>query len=194
MVELKTGITLKFPSNNLSNVSNRFYVRTSETDFNRLTKSGYYFGKLAQNTPDGTTDSNWIVEVQAFDNNPNYVFQRVTRASDKAIFTRMQDGGRWSDWEVLARKSDLDSYFKTLDLPSNETVTYTPTNFCIIIAEIFNNMIFSFVHIESAGAWVLPIKENETISISVDDSNRKNLLIKNSNSSSGRIFILNFKS
>ncbi len=82
-------------------------MQSSETDFNRLTKSGYYFGKLAQNTPDGTTDSNWIVEVQAFDNNPNYVFQRVTRASDKAIFTRIQDSGTWSDWEVLARKSDL---------------------------------------------------------------------------------------
>lgn len=82
-------------------------MRTSETDFNKLTKSGYYYGKLTQNTPDGTTDSNWIVEVQAFDNNPNYVFQRATRSSDKAIFTRIQDSGTWGDWEVLARKSDL---------------------------------------------------------------------------------------
>ena len=97
-------------NNNLSNISNRFYVQSSETDFNRLTKSGYYFGKFIQNTPDGTTDSNWIVEVQAFDNNPNYVFQRVTRASDKAIFTRIQNNGTWSDWEVLARKSDLPGY------------------------------------------------------------------------------------
>ena len=93
----------------MSNISNRFYAQTSETDFNRLTKSGYYFGKLVQNTPDGTTDSNWIIEVQTFDNNPNYVFQRVTRASDKAIFTRIKNNRTWSDWEVLAKKSDLSS-------------------------------------------------------------------------------------
>lgn len=93
--------------NNLSNISNRFYVRASETDFNNMTRSGYFFGKLVQNTPDGTTDSNWIIEVQAFDNNTGWTFQRATRSSDKAIFTRIQNNGRWSDWEVLARKSDL---------------------------------------------------------------------------------------
>lgn len=94
-------------NNNLSNISNRFYVRTSETDFNNMTRSGYFFGKLVQNTPDGTTDSNWIVEVQAFDNSTGWTFQRAARSSDKAIFTRIQDNGTWSDWEVLARKSDL---------------------------------------------------------------------------------------
>lgn len=94
-------------NSSLSNISNRFYAQTSETDFNKLTKSGYYYGKLTQNTPDGTTDTNWIVEVQAFDDNPNYVFQRVARASDKSIFTRIKDNRTWSDWEVLARKSDF---------------------------------------------------------------------------------------
>lgn len=124
-----------------------------------------------------------------------YAMQRITATDGKTVLaTRFCNKGTWGNWDIGATKSDLDSYFKTLNLPSNGTVTYTPTNFCIIIAENFNNMTFSFVHIESAGAWVLPIKENETISISVDDSNRKNLLIKNSNSSSGRIFILNFKS
>lgn len=72
-----------------------------------MTRSGYFFGKLVQNTPDGTTDSNWIIEVQAFDNNTGWTFQRAARSSDKAIFTRIQDNGTWSDWEVLARKSDL---------------------------------------------------------------------------------------
>lgn len=93
--------------NNLSNISNRFYVRASETDFNNMTRSGYFFGKFVQNSPDGTTDSNWIVEVQAFDNSTGWTFQRATRSSDKAIFTRIQDNGTWSDWEVIARKSDL---------------------------------------------------------------------------------------
>ena len=41
-----------------SEIGNRFYVRASETDFNNMTRSGYFFGKLVQNTPDGTTDSN----------------------------------------------------------------------------------------------------------------------------------------
>lgn len=100
----------------MSNVSDRFYVRTSETDFNRLTKSGYYFGKLTQNTPDGTTDSNWIVEVQAFDNSTGWTFQRATRSSDKAIFTRIQDNGMWSDWEALAKKSDLTGLDATLSI------------------------------------------------------------------------------
>ncbi|MBS5640236.1 hypothetical protein KHX12_02065 [butyrate-producing bacterium] len=90
-----------------SEIGNRFYVRASETDFNNMTRSGYFFGKLVQNTPDGTTDSNWIIEVQAFDNNTGWTFQRAARSSDKAIFTRIQDNGTWSDWEVLARKSDL---------------------------------------------------------------------------------------
>ena len=90
-----------------SEIGNRFYVRASETDFNNMTRSGYFFGKLVQNTPDGTTDSNWIIEVQAFDNNTGWTFQRAARSSDKAIFTRIQDNGTWSDREVLARKSDL---------------------------------------------------------------------------------------
>lgn len=90
-----------------SEIGNRFYVRASETDFNNMTRSGYFFGKLVQNTPDGTTDSNWIIEVQAFDNNTGWTFQRAARSPDKAIFTRIQDNGTWSDWEVLARKSDL---------------------------------------------------------------------------------------
>ena len=90
-----------------SEIGNRFYVRASETDFNNMTRSVYFFGKLGQNTPDGTTDSNWIIEVQAFDNNTGWTFQRAARSSDKAIFTRIQDNGTWSDWEVLARKSDL---------------------------------------------------------------------------------------
>ena len=85
-------------------------MRTSETDFNNMTRSGYFFGKLVQNTPDGTTDSNWIIEVQAFDNSTGWTFQRATRSSDKAIFTRIQDNGTWSDWEVLARKSDLNTW------------------------------------------------------------------------------------
>lgn len=75
-----------------------------------MTRSGYFFGKLVQNTPDGTTDSNWIIEVQAFDNSTGWTFQRATRSSDKAIFTRIQDNGTWSDWEVLARKSDLNTW------------------------------------------------------------------------------------
>ena len=98
-------------SDNLSNISNRFYTRTSETDFNNMTRSGYFFGKFIKNTPDGTTDSNWIVEVQAFDNSTGWTFQRATRSSDKAIFTRIQDNGSWSNWEILARKSDLDPLF-----------------------------------------------------------------------------------
>ena len=96
-------------NNNLSNISNRFYKEITETDFNNLRVSGYYFGKLTQNTPDGTTDSNWIVEVQAFDNNPNYVYQSATRASNRLIFTRYRNGSAWSNWEVLALKSDLAS-------------------------------------------------------------------------------------
>lgn len=111
-----------YPNNNLSNVSDRFYVRTSETDFNRLTKSGYYFGKLTQNTPDGTTDSNWIAEVQAFDNSTGWTFQRAARSSDKAIFTRIQDNGTWSDWEVLARKSDLSDFIVSRQISVDVTI------------------------------------------------------------------------
>ena len=91
----------------MSNISNRFYAQTSETDFNNLLISGYYFGILSQNTPDGTTTTNWIVEVQAFDNNPNYVYQRATRASGERMLTRYRNGPTWSGWEEIATKSDL---------------------------------------------------------------------------------------
>lgn len=104
-----------------SEIGNRFYVRTSETDFNNMNRSGYFFGKLVQNTPDGTTDSNWIIEVQAFDNNTGWTFQRAARSSDKAIFTRIQDNGTWSDWEVLARKSDLSIKYKDFYVKLSES-------------------------------------------------------------------------
>lgn len=104
-----------------SEIGNRFYVRASETDFNNMTRSGYFFGKLVQNTPDGTTDSNWIIEVQAFDNNTGWTFQRASRSSDKAIFTRIQDNGTWSDWEVLARKSDLSIKYKDFYVKLSES-------------------------------------------------------------------------
>lgn len=109
-------------NNNLSNISNRFYAKTSETDFNRLTKSGYYFGVLKQNTPDGTTSANWIIEVQAFDNNPNYVYQRATRASDKSTFTRYREEYKdigWKDWEISATKSDLTALTDIILTPAN---------------------------------------------------------------------------
>ena len=108
-----------------SEIGNRFYVRASETDFNNMTRSGYFFGKFVQNTPDGTTDSNWIVEVQAFDNSNGWTFQRATRSSDKAIFTRIQDNGTWSDWEVLARKSDLYPSYNQSILFSNAEADVT---------------------------------------------------------------------
>ena len=95
-----------------SEVGDRFYRPTSEIDFNNLLVSGYYIGKLSKNTPDGTTSANWIIEVQAFDNNPNYVYQRATRASDKRTFTRYREGYNdigWKDWEISATKSDLAS-------------------------------------------------------------------------------------
>lgn len=119
----------------MSNISKRFYKETTETDFNNLLVSGYYFGKLTQNTPDGTTDFNWIIEVQAFDNNPNYVYQRVTRASDRAIFTRFKNNGTWRDWEVLALKSDLTTtiiekqFNDTIAVPSG--TAYSITTFTI---------------------------------------------------------------
>lgn len=90
-----------------------------------MTRSGYFFGKLVQNTPDGTTDSNWIIEVQAFDNNTGWTFQRAARSSDKAIFTRIQDNGTWSDWEVLARKSDLYPSYNQSILFSNAEADVT---------------------------------------------------------------------
>ena len=108
-----------------SEIGNRFYVRASETDFNNMTRSGYFFGKFVQNTPDGTTDSNWIVEVQAFDNSNGWTFQRATRSSDKAIFTRIQDNGTWSDWEALAKKSDLYPSYNQSILFSNAEADVT---------------------------------------------------------------------
>ena len=155
-------------NNNLSKISSSIRVNFTKRDSTTVQLEGY-----TERNVDG-------INIQA--------------TKDGKFYASGKFDGTWNSSVGLATKSDLDSYFKTLSLPSNGTVTYTPTNFCIIIAENFKNMTFSFVHIESAGAWVLPIKENETISISVDDSNRKNLLIKNNNSSSGRIFILNFKS
>lgn len=118
-----------------SEIGNRFYVRASETDFNNMTRSGYFFGKLVQNTPDGTTDTNWIVEVQAFDNNTGWTFQRATRASDKSIFTRIQSNRTWSDWEVLALKSDLPQFGLT---PGIDCVSNTVTEFRVTFPKVFS--------------------------------------------------------
>ena len=105
-----------------SEVGDRFYRPTSEIDFNNLLVSGYYIGKLSKNTPDGTTSANWIIEVQAFDNNPNYVYQRATRASDKRTFTRYREGYNdigWKDWEISATKSDLTALTDIILTPEN---------------------------------------------------------------------------
>lgn len=134
-----------YVNNNLSNISNRFYVRASEKDFNRLTKSGYYFGVLTQNTPDGTTDSNWIIEVQAFDNSTSWTFQRATRSSDKAIFTRIQDNGTWSDWEVLARKSDLNNVSNKLMIDGMKTLSVKWTNNDTLEFYVDNTRVFGIL-------------------------------------------------
>lgn len=112
---------LNTTNNNLSNIQNRFYKKTDKTDFNDLTTNGYYYGVLTSNTPDGTTTENWVVEVQTFDNNPLYVFQRVTRVSDKRIFTRHREGKTigWKNWEILATKSDLTALTDIILTPEN---------------------------------------------------------------------------
>lgn len=124
-------------NNNLSNVQNRFYKKTDKTDFNDLTTNGYYYGVLTSNTPDGTTTENWVVEVQTFDNNPLYVFQRVTRVSDKRIFTRHREGKTigWKNWEILATKSDLNNIvtsenIKSISFTAGEIKTLTVKTNC----------------------------------------------------------------
>jgi hypothetical protein len=121
----------------LSNVQNRFYKKTDKTDFNDLTTNGYYYGVLTSNTPDGTTTENWVVEVQAFDNNPLYVFQRATRVSDKRIFTRHREGKTigWKNWEILATKSDLNNIvtsenIKSISFTAGEIKTLTVKTNC----------------------------------------------------------------
>lgn len=124
-------------NNNLSNVQNRFYKRTDKTDFNDLTTNGYYYGVLTSNTPDGATTANWVVEVQTFDNNPLYVFQRATRVSDKRIFTRHREGKTigWKNWEILATKSDLNNIvtsenIKSISFTAGEIKTLTVKTNC----------------------------------------------------------------
>ena len=124
-------------NNNLSNVQNRFYKKTDKTDFNDLTTNGYYYGVLTSNTPDGTTTANWVVEVQTFDNNPLYVFQRAVRVSDKRIFTRHREGKTigWKNWEILATKSDLNNIvtsenIKSISFTAGEIKTLTVKTNC----------------------------------------------------------------
>lgn len=145
-------------NNNLSNISNRFYAKTSETDFNRLTKSGYYFGVLKQNTPDGTTAFNWIIEVQAFDNSTGWTFQRATRTSDKAIFTRIQDNGTWSDWEVLAQKSDL-SNFQFISANNFDDAWNKAAKNTMCFADITGNI---GAPTQAANRWFAQIFKNDT--------------------------------
>lgn len=120
-----------YVNNNLSNVQNRFYKKTDKTDFDDLTTSGYYYGVLNSNTPDGSTTANWGVDVQAFDNNPLYVFQRAVRVSDKRIFTRHREGKTigWKNWEILATKSDLPQSGRTplIDCRSNAITEFKVT-------------------------------------------------------------------
>lgn len=138
----------------MSNVQNRFYKKTDKTDFDDLTTNGYYYGVLTSNTPDGTTTENWVVEVQAFDNNPLYVFQRATKVSDKRIFTRHREGKTigWKNWEILATKSDLIQdgiYDVTTD--SNGSVSINS----IISGVTINHFVGAYFYDETAEANVL---------------------------------------
>ena len=136
-VSKRKFLYFKLYINNLSNVQNRFYKKTDKTDFNDLTTNGYYYGVLTSNTPDGTTTENWVVEVQTFDNNPLYVFQRAVRVSDKRIFTRHREGKTigWKNWEILATKSDLNNIvtsenIKSISFTAGEIKTLTVKTNC----------------------------------------------------------------
>lgn len=176
-------------------MGDRFYRPTSEIEFNNLLVSGYYFGKLTQNTPDGTTDSNWIIEVQAFDNNPNYVYQRATRASNRLIFTRYRNGSAWSNWEMLALRSDLSDRAKKLFanfIPGNTVLDFsawsTVTLLSIVTYKDEATALYLIRKESSNRIYCIPVKSSTQVSVTYNGENK--LILTNSATYGGTYTVL----
>lgn len=121
MVELKTGITLKFPSNNLSKFSAKSigenYVM-NYTDFSDSDTSLYGIASLAD-SPSGNAPDNNVGDFKILrlgTNNEKYNTLILTSPRYKSSASMSQKfyignfwDGIWMGWERLANKSALDS-------------------------------------------------------------------------------------
>lgn len=111
MVELKTGITLKFPSNNLSKcLSPRDTLKESADN---CRKNGCWRVNGNYQPVNGVNDGILL----AFDavGNGNVVYQQLFNNVGPALYVRKYWFNGWSDWVDIALKSDL-----------ADAVTYNP--------------------------------------------------------------------
>lgn len=131
MVELKTGITLKFPSNNLSKFGNlRFLAANTFADaWNKAEAEYTYFIDITSNTDSPTTTANrWFG--QMWKNDTGKYGWQVAWSFNGTIYKRERNNSdAWTDWNTYALKSDLDSkpecFMKYLN---NESVSLKMTH------------------------------------------------------------------
>ena len=95
-------------ANDISVLNTKLFAdKGSGLNFNDFTSDGFYTGKFNYNTPDNTSESHWNLEVSAFDNNPNYVYQRACKVNGSYYYCRYLDDNDWSVWRRFLNVDDI---------------------------------------------------------------------------------------
>ena len=84
-----------------------FADKGSGLNFNDFTSDGFYTGSFNDNTPDSASGAYWNLEVSAFDNNSNYVYQRACKVNSSYYYCRYLDDKGWSAWRRFLSTSDI---------------------------------------------------------------------------------------
>lgn len=134
MVELKTGITLKFPSNNLSNPDRiNLNVLTEITSLNSPERTGVYYvtGNNIGALPPGLSNYGILLCMRSpyslHPTNSNCVYvQEYTDVYGKHA-SRSFNNGAWTNWTTTATKDDLPNIFTAKLGTSNQESNHATT-------------------------------------------------------------------
>lgn len=134
MVELKTCITLKFPSNNLSNPDRiNLNVLTEITSLNSPERTGVYYvtGNNIGALPSGFSNYGILLCMRSpyslHPTNSNCVYvQEYTDVYGKHA-SRSFNNGAWTNWVTTATKDDLPNIFTNKVTGTNATSDHVET-------------------------------------------------------------------
>lgn len=134
VVELKTGITLKFPSNNLSNPDRiNLNVLTEITSLNSPERTGVYYvtGNNIGALPPGLSNYGILLCMRSpyslHPTNSNCVYvQEYTDVYGKHA-SRSFNNGAWTNWTTTATKDDLPNIFTAKLGTSNQESNHATT-------------------------------------------------------------------
>ena len=150
MVELKTGITLKFPSNNLSKLGNlRFLAANTFTDAWNKAEAGYtYFIDIILDTSNAdspiTAANRWFG--QMWKNDTGKYGWQVAWSFNGTIYKRERNNSdAWTDWNTYALKSDLNNVSNKLMLDGMQTLSVKWANSDTLEFYVDNTRVFGIL-------------------------------------------------